>query len=338
MRVAATLAALLASTTLAHAEVKVMASIKPIHSLVAQVMEGVGTPGLIVDGAGSPHTFSLKPDQAAALEQSQVIFWVGHELEAFLEKPIEALGSKAKAVSLMEAEGVKHLAVREGATFDAHADHGEEGHTEHAGHDHDHDKKAENAEGEHKHDHDDKKAEGEHKHEHGEEDAHIWLAPENAIALVNTIAATLSEADKDNAKTYAANAEKTIANIKALDEELKPLVAPAKDKGFIVFHDAYQYFESSYGLAAAGAISINPENPPGAAAITKLRERIAAGKVKCVFSEPQFDAKLVNIILEGSTVKAAVLDPLGADVEPGPELYGKVMRNLATNLGGCLGT
>jgi zinc transport system substrate-binding protein len=319
MRYAAAFAALLATTTIAHADVKVMASIKPVHSLVAQVMEGVGTPGLIVDGAGSPHTFSLRPDQAAALEQAQVIFWVGRELEAFLEKPIEALGSKSKAVSLMEAEGVTALPVRTVATFDAHADHEEEG----------------RAEGDH--DHDEKK-EAEHKdgHEHGSEDAHIWLAPDNAMALVKAIAATLSEADQANAKAYAANAEKAIAKVQALDDELKPLVEPAKGKGFIVFHDAYQYFEQHYGLAAAGAISINPENPPGAKAIAEIRERIAAGKVQCVFSEPQFDKKLVTVILEGSNTKSAVLDPLGANIEPGPELYEKLLRDLAGNLSTCL--
>jgi zinc transport system substrate-binding protein len=300
MRLALAAFALFAATSLASAEVKVMASIKPIHSLVAQVMEGVGTPGLIVDGSNSPHTYSLKPTDAAALEQAQMVFWVGHELEAFLEKPLEALGSKAKTISLMDAEGMSKKPPREGAGFDSHAE--------------------------------------EHEHNHGEEevDAHIWLDPENAKAMLATIAKALAEADPANAKTYKSNATKAAAKMDALSADIKTTVKPVAGKDFIVFHDAYQYFETRFGLSASGAISINPENPPGAKAIKDLRKRVTDGKIVCVFSEPQFDKKLVDVIIEGSTVKSAVLDPLGADVDPGTELYETVLRNLARSLKGCL--
>ena len=308
MRLAAplALATLLASTSLASAEVKVMASIKPIHSLVASVMEGVGTPGLIVDGSNSPHNYSMKPTDAAALEQAQVIFWVGHELEAFLEKPLEALGSKAKSVSLIDSEGIKTMPPREGNGFDAHEEHGAE---EEAGHDHD----------------------------HGEEvDAHVWLDPSNAKVMLSAIANTLSEVDAANATTYKANAEKTAAKLDALTTEIEGSIAPAKGKGYIVFHDAYHYFEKRFGVSASGAISIHPENPPGAKGIAEIRQRIADGKVACVFAEPQFDNKLVNVILEGSSVKAATLDPIGATLEPGPALYETLLRDLSQSLVQCL--
>ena len=285
------------------AELKVMASIKPVHALVASVMGETGAPGLIVDGAGSPHTYSLRPKDAEALQGSNVIFWVGHELEAFLEKPIEALPKDAKVVSLMEAKGVEHLAVREGDGFEAHEEHGE----------------------------------GDN-HGHGEEDAHIWLDPANAIAMVDAIAAALSEADGAHAETYAANAKATKDRLSRLQDEIVSATAPLKEKRYIVFHDAYQYFEKRFGLSASGAISIHPENPPGAKGIRDIQQRIADAKVQCVFSEPQFDNKLVNLVIEGTDVKTGVMDPIGASLQPGPMFYDELLRGLVASMKGCLGT
>jgi zinc transport system substrate-binding protein len=299
MRFTFALAALVTSSTLASADVKVIASMKPIHSLVASVMQGVGTPGLIVSGSNSPHTYSLKPSDAEALQEAQVIFWVGPDLEAFLQKPLETVSQNATKVELLTAKGVVALPVREGNGFDADTDESE-------------------------------------LHVHGQADGHVWLDPENAKAMLATIAETLSLADPDNAAIYKANAEKTVAAVNELSAEITTTVAPAKGKGFIVFHDAYHYFENRFGVRASGAISINPENPPGAAAISALRQRIANGKVQCVFSEPQFDNKLVNVLIEGSTIKSAILDPEGATLDPGPDLYAKVLRSIAASLTGCL--
>jgi zinc transport system substrate-binding protein len=296
--------AFLMGSSLALAELKVAVSIKPIHSLVASVMEGVGTPSLIVDGSNSPHTYNMKPSDAAMLEQSQVIFWVGHELEAFLEKPIEALGENSKTISLIDAKGIAKLDVREDANFPAEEEAEGEGESEH--------------------------------HHHDGADAHIWLDPVNAEAIVLQVAETLSNVDAANASAYKLNAEKTIAKLQALSTSLKATLAPAKGKSFIVFHDAYQYFENRFELKASGAISINPENPPGAKQIATLQKRIQEQKINCVFAEPQFDNKLVNLVLENSSAKAATLDPLGVDIAAGPELYEVLMRNLAQNLATCL--
>jgi zinc transport system substrate-binding protein len=294
-RFAYVISTLMMGSSLAMADVKVMASIKPIHSLVASVMEGVGAPALIVDGANSPHTFNMKPSDAAALEQAQVIFWVGHQLEAFLEKPLDALAGKATTVALIDTKNVAKLPMRE-------AEHEES---------------------------------GEHHH-HGDADMHIWLDPENAKAIVSEVAETLSRVDAENATTYKTNAEKTLQKLDTLSAELTTSLAPAKGKDFIVFHDAYQYFENRFGLNASSAISINPENPPGAKQIAALQKRIADGKIKCVFAEPQFNNKIVSVILEGTTAKAATLDPVGASLDAGPELYEQLMRGLAQNLTTCL--
>jgi zinc transport system substrate-binding protein len=293
MRLAIALAALLTSTALATAQVKVIASIKPIHSLVASVMQGVGTPDLIVGGSNSPHTYSLKPSDSEALQNAEVIFWVGPELEAFLQKPLEALGQNAQQVSLIHAKGIQTLVARKGIGFDADEDQ-------------------------------------------GDIDGHVWLDPDNAKAILKAIAETLSTADSTNAATYQANAEKAAASIDTLSAEIATTIAPAKGKGFIVFHDAYHYFENRFGVKASGAISINPENPPGAKGIAELQKRVADGKVHCVFAEPQFDNKLANLIIEGSNVKSAILDPEGAKIEPGPALYETVLRDMAKSLQQCL--
>jgi zinc transport system substrate-binding protein len=212
----------LASPTIAAPDV--VASIKPVHSLVAAVMAGVGEPVLIVRGAASPHTYALRPSDAGALETADIVFWTGHGLELFLGDALETLATEAKVVELARSPGIELLPLREGGAFEVHA-HESDDH-DHADHDHDHD----------------------HEHEHDAGDMHFWLDPHNAALMVSQIATTLSEADPDNAATYAANAEIEIAALAALAGELAERLAPVRNKPFIVFHDAYQYFEARFGL------------------------------------------------------------------------------------------
>ncbi|MEZ5882073.1 MAG: zinc ABC transporter substrate-binding protein ZnuA [Nitratireductor sp.] len=322
------LAALLSTTAYtAQAEVKAVASIKPVHSLVAAVMEGVGEPGLIVDGAGSPHTYALKPSQAQMLENADVVFWVGHELEAFLEKPLETIGAKATAVELLDSHGLKKLGFREGGAFEKHKHEDGDDHD-----DHDHKAEAE-------HDHDDEEtaeAEHEHEHEHGEFDTHVWLDPMNAKAMVHEIEEALVKADPENAAKYEANAEAVSARLDALIAEVSAELDPVKDKPFIVFHDAYQYFENRFGVTAAGSITVSPEVMPGAERVGEIRAKVQELSAACVFSEPQFEPKLVSTITEGTQAKSGVLDPLGAALDDGPSLYFEVIRNMANALKSCL--
>ncbi|ALV29460.1 zinc ABC transporter substrate-binding protein ZnuA [Pannonibacter phragmitetus] len=317
-------ALMLLSLSPALAAPKVVASIKPVQSLVAAVMDGVGEPSVIVDGAASPHTFALKPSTAKLIADADVVFWVGPELEPFLSKPLETLGEKAEAIELSEAPGVNKLPVREDANFEPH-DHGHEegeaGHS-HAGHDHSHGHS-------HSHDHG-------HGHEHGEFDAHVWLDPENAKAMADDIAHHLSEADPENAATYAANAAALKEKLTALETELAAELEPVKDKPFIVFHDAYQYFEHRFGVRAAGSVTLSPEVQPGAERVAALRTKLKDLGAVCVFSEPQFEPKLVSVLIEGTDVRTGVLDPLGADVANGKDLYFEVTRNMAASLKTCL--
>ncbi len=333
-------ASVLASSSLAaRAEINVVASIKPLHSLVAALMEGVGTPGLIVDGAGSPHTYALKPSEAQMLENADVVFWIGHELEAFLEKPLETIAANATSVEMIDAHGLIKLGFREGGAFEAHS-HEDHDHTAEAHGEHDHAKKAETAHNHshghgHSHSHDHKEETAAH-HEQGEFDAHIWLDPENAKAMVHEIEETLVKADPANAEKYKANAEAVTARLDQLITEITAELVPVKDKGFIVFHDAYQYFENRFGVVAGGSITISPEVTPGAERITEIRAKVQELGAACVFAEPQFEPKLVTTVTEGTPARSGVIDPLGSEVENGPELYFTVIRNMAQSIKSCL--
>ena len=290
---------------------KVVVSIKPIHSLVAAVMEGVGTPDLIVDGAASPHTYALKPSNARNLEQAQVVFWVGPGMEAFLQKPLTSLGSNATVVELDQAPGIIKLKFREGGAFEPHDDGDEPA----AGDDHAHD---------------------DHDHDHGEFDTHLWLDPHNAKAMVAEITTSLVAADPANALTYEANQKTLNDKLDALDTEIASTIAPVKDKPFIVFHDAYQYFEHRYGVRVSGSITVSPESIPGAQRVSEIHSKVTDLGATCVFAEPQFEPKLVNVVLEGTSAKSGVLDPEAATLPPGPDLYFDLMRGIASSLKSCL--
>jgi zinc transport system substrate-binding protein len=308
---------LLLATGSAHAEVpNVVVSIKPIHSLVASIMQGLGEPALIVEGAASPHTYSMKPSNASALENANIIFWVGHGLEAFLEKPLESLGSGAKIVELDDAPGLEKLKFREGGAFEAHDDGDEHEASAEGGEDHAHE-------------------EG-HHHEEGEFDMHLWLDPANAKAMAAEIEKTLAAADPDNAATYKSNLDALNMRLDALDKTLTESVAPIKDKPFIVFHDAYQYFEHRYHVKVAGSITVSPEVLPGAERLSEIHAKIVELGATCVFAEPQFEPKLVNVVLEGTPAKPGTLDPEAATLEAGPDLYFQLMQGIGTSLKTCL--
>ncbi|UYN99501.1 MAG: zinc ABC transporter substrate-binding protein [Devosia sp.] len=303
-------------TGTAMAAPSVVASTKPVHALVAAVMGDVGAPGLIVKGAASPHSYSLRPSDAATLEAADIVFWTGHGMELFLADALETLPINAEVVELADSPGIELLPVREGGAFEPHMHEGEDGHDH--GHDH----------GDH--------ADHDHHHE-GEGDMHFWLDPENAKLMVTQIATVLSEADPENASTYQANAEAEQVRLDALTEDLRETLAPIAGKPFIVFHDAYQYFENRFGLEVAGSITVSPEAMPGAARIDELRAKVSELGATCVFAEPNFQPAIVNTIIEGTEAKAGTLDPEGAALTEGPELYSNLLHGLANGLLECLG-
>lgn len=340
MKISALLLAtsVLFSASAALAAPEVVASIKPVHSLVAAIMQGVGEPKLIVEGVASPHTFTMKPSNARAVESADMVFWMGPGMEAFLEKPLEALATTATVVELGEADGLTKLPFREGGAFEAH-EHGHEGHdhAESEGHEHAHEVANENGH-DHDHGHDDhaEKPEDAHDHDHGAFDTHLWLDPENAKAMAVAIEKALAAADPENAQAYAANLETFNRKIDALNKEIIDTIAPVKDKPFVVFHDAYQYFEAHYGIRVAGSITVSPEVMPGAERVKEIHQKVQDLGATCVFAEPQFEPKLVQVVTEGSNAHSGTLDPEGAALKEGPDLYFQLMRSIASNLKDCL--
>ncbi|NKK76125.1 zinc ABC transporter substrate-binding protein [Rhizobium leguminosarum] len=322
--------ALLFSGTMQAADAPVVVtSIKPIHSLVSAIMQGVGEPELIVDGAASPHTYNLKPSNARALQDAKVIFWVGPGLEAFLEKPLQALGRDASIAALDDAPGLVKLPFREGGAFEPHDD--APGHESASGHEHDKADDAHDADPGHASDHD-----HDHDHDHGAFDTHLWLDPMNAKAMAAMITTTLVAADPANALTYQGNAKALDDRLDALDTEIKGMVAPVKDKPFIVFHDAYQYFEHRYGIRVSGSITVSPETIPGAERVWEIHRKVGELGATCVFAEPQFEPRLVNVVIEGTRAKSGVLDPEAATLKAGPDLYFNLMRGIANSMKDCL--
>ena len=279
----------------------VVVSILPLHALVAAVMAGVGTPRLLVRGGASPHDASLRPSDARALSAAKLVVWAGPGLEAFLVKPLGALATGARVLTLTEAPGMVLLERREGGAFEAGAEPKENGH----GH-------------------------------RGPVNPHLWLDPRNAMEIAGQTAAALAGLDPANAPRYAANAARLIARLDALDRELTARLGPVAAVPFAVFHDAYPYLEARYGLRALGALTVDPAVPPGAKRLAELRARLAERDAVCVFAEPQFNPARVAALAEGSAARVATLDPLGAALAPGPEAYFVLMRDLAEALVRCL--
>jgi zinc transport system substrate-binding protein len=311
----------------------VVASIKPVHSLVANVMQGIGEPVLLVKGTGSEHSYSLRPSQARALEQAEVVFWVGETMETFLTKPLRALAGNATVIELGDVPDLTLLATREGGMWEAH-EHGDGN----VGQDVDH-RAREHAE-QHEAEHDQGAADHEAAADHGrgETDMHIWLDPGNAKALAAAIATALSDADPSNASIYQANAERLSKRLDELEGSLQGRLATVADRPYVVFHDAYQYFEHRYALNAIGAITINPTVRPSAQRLGEIQEQLEQLDAACVFAEPQFEPTLVNTVIEGTNAQTGVLDPLGAALEVGPDQYFQLMNTLADSLVNCLGT
>ena len=300
----------------ASAAPHVVVSIKPLHSLVAGVMKGVGEPYLLMKGVASPHTFSLKPSDARELERAHVIFWVGDILSPGLERPLEVLPKKAEVIALAEVKGlgVRKLKLREGGLWEGHEirHHGDE-----------------NREEARKED-----IHGPVTHEHF--DSHIWLDPLSARKWVSAIVHELEEVDPGNGKKYEANAKNLKARLYDLHTELDRILDPVRNAPYIVFHDAYQYLEKSYGLNAIGSIAVSPEKKPGTARLVEIRKKIRGLKSICVFTEPQFQPKLVQTVIRGTAARIGVLDPLGAKVPAGEDAYFTLMRAMAKSLKTCL--
>jgi len=329
--IALSILSILTFFTPANAELKVVTSIKPIHSLASYLMDGIGKPELIVDGYASPHGFSMKPSHAKMLQNADLIFWIGEDLEGFLEKPLKSIAKKAEKIELIEIKGLNVLKFRERNIFDEHDDHDDHddhGKKEDDHDDHDHDEHAKKEEHDDHDDHD-----GHEGHAHGEYDPHIWLDPMNAKVILNEMVEHLIENDPTNEAKYKSNLDKALKDIDKLTIEV--MTDLSNSVSSIVFHDAYQYFEKRFNVNILGAFTVNTDVMPGAEQLAEIREIIEHDKVACIFSEPQFNRDIINAVAKDMKIKTGVLDPLGATLDSGKDLYFKLIRNMSASFKGC---
>ena len=374
-----------ASTSSATAAPKVVATIAPVHSITQAILGDVGKADMLVPQNASPHSTDFRPSQAKALQEADLVVWVGPDIETFLIDPLKTLAGKAHVLELMDAKDIIRLPLRSGgdwekhnhdhdehddhdhdkdakhddhddhkdhdhdkeAKHDDHDDHKDHDHDKEAKHDdhddhkdHDHDKEAKHDDhDDHKdHDHDKEAKQDDHGHDEGGMDNHIWLDPQNGIAMANAIAAELVEIDPDNAKVYEQNKDAFVKKLNALIEEGKKELAPLSKRPFLVFHDAYQYLEARFDLSATGSIMLQPGVSPGAARVKEVRKKLTDLKAICLFTEPQFSDKIVPVLLENTPAKLGTLDPIGAAEKAGSNLYINLIRNNIKALKDCLST
>lgn len=236
------------------------------------------------------------------LADADLVIWVGENLETFLVRPLTNLGSHALQLELAHHLESKMLPIREGGTWE--------------GHDHDH----------HAHDHD------RHSHDHEELDYHLWTSPVLAKDIVTLIAEQLITVDPSHAATYAANTASLTTKLDRLYHDVKDQLRPVTKVPYIVFHDAYQYFERDFGLNAVGSVTIDTERSPGVRRVQEVRDKITELNARVVFSEPQFQSRIVATVLEGSGAVEGVLDPLGADLAEGPDAYFHLIRDMGSSV------
>lgn len=312
--VAALFFPLLAAAPAAAEVPRVITDIPPVHALVAQVMGDLGAPELLAGPGTDAHAFQLRPSQAAALGAAHLVFWIGPEMTPWMERALAA-DFAGRTVALLEAEGIRRRAYAEPAH----------------GHGEDHDDAAGEELEETGH------AEGE-GHHHAGTDPHAWLDPGNALVWLDLIAAELAAADPDHAAAYAANRDAAKAAVTAMDGELAATLAGAGSAPLVVGHDAYGYFADRYGLTIAAALAEGDAAEPGAAHLSAVASMLAEKNIACVFPEAGHDAKRASMLVEGTGARLGPpLDPEGRTLDPGPELYGALMRGLAGAVAACLG-
>ena len=308
---------LLAWPVFAQAEVpKVVTDIAPVQSLVAGVMHGVGTPDLLIRPGTSPHDYAMRPSEARALQGADLVVWIGPELTPSLEETIGTLAGSAVQIKLLDVADTRRLSFRDGVIFEHDSD---EEHAEHGDDDHE------------THDPDDA-----HDHDHDGLDPHAWLDPVNALVWVHAIAAQLSEMDPGNAAIYDGNAATLSADLEALAEETRARLEPVRDRRFVVFHDAYQYFETRFGLRLTGALLHSDGAPPSAGRLSALHDELEHEQVHCIFTEPQFDPRIVAAISENGEIPVAELDPIGVGLEAGTGLYQRLISRMGEQIATCL--
>ncbi|WP_275269065.1 zinc ABC transporter substrate-binding protein ZnuA [Pantoea ananatis] len=288
----------------AHADI--VASIKPVGFIASAIADGVTPVEVLLPDGASEHDYALRPSDVKRLQNADLVVWVGPEIEAFMTKSAASLPEK-KNLEIVQISGVKPLLLR-GGEDDDHHDHDDA-----------------------EHDHDEA-----HHHHHGEFNMHLWMSPEIAKKTAVAIHGKLLELMPQDKAKLDANLQHFEAELADTDKRIISQLAPVKDKGYFVFHDAYTYFEKHYGLSPTGHFTVNPEIQPGAQRLHQIRTQLVEKKAVCVFAEPQFRPAVIDAVARGTQVRKGTLDPLGTDISLGKDSYVKFLSQLSSQYETCL--
>ncbi len=286
-----------------RAEVELLTSIRPLQLIAAAIQDGVGSPEVLLPSGASPHRYALRPSDVRRVRQAQLFYWIGPDLEGFLPRILAERSAPSLALQTLPGLQLRHF----GETQPASA---ETAHDEHDDHDHD--------------------------HRPGTLDAHLWLSPHNARVIAARMAGDLAAQDPANAARYQANLAAFETRLAALDARLSARLRPLQGKPFFVFHEAYDYFEASYGLRHAGVFSLQGDVQPGARHVAQMRDRLQAAGASCVFSEPPLRPRLADTLSAGLPVRLAELDAMGADLALDGTAYERLLEQLGDGLADCL--
>jgi zinc transport system substrate-binding protein len=283
----------------AHADVKVLTSIKPLQLIAAAVQDGVAIPEVLLPPGASPHNYALRPSDVRKVQSVDLVYWIGPDMEGFLPRVLN--GRSLPSVAVQDLPGLKLRRFAEDSH--SHAEEADE------------------------HDHD---------HRPGSLDAHLWLSPVNARVIAAKMATDLSAVDPANAARYQSNLKAFDERLDALDIRLKKRLAAVEGKPYFVFHEAFDYFEDAYGLKHTGVFSVAAEVQPGAQHVAAMRARLQEVGKTCVFSEPPLRPRLAETLVAGLPVKLAELDALGGYTPATAQGYEQVLEKLGNDLAGCL--
>ena len=316
---------------------QITTDISPVYGLVEQVMKGVGTPSLIIRPGSDPHHYSLRPSEAANIQNADIIFWIGAELTPWLKPALTNLAGNAETISLLKAPGITILEAGEdghhhGAAHDAHDDHNEQdNHAKHNDHDHDRDKHDDHNEQDDHAKHDD------HDTHDGHEaiDPHAWLDPENARIWTRVIAQTLSHHDPAHAAIYQANADRAIEEITRQQTHIETLLATQQLPPVFVQHAAFAYFENRFNLTLAGALYDRENEAPSPAHIARLHALTDTMPKACLLAESTVENNVIASVFDHTDLLVREVNPSGLAGALVENAYIELLTALADGLEDC---